>query len=163
MLNILGKKSLYPYLGRLETFVFNNKKTMQALKKSLEDTDFIVGVSRGGLIPAAMFATKFDIPLVSCYVNKTKNYEISCDHLDWLKNKKICIVDDVLRSGKTMKDVVDFFKHKKSLKLKDIQVLVLFREKRDYDFEQHLVTAPLIPYQVEQGTKVIFSWDTQTR
>ena len=47
--------------------------------------DFIVGMSRGGLIPAAMIATRLNKPLVAIYIDKKDN--IYLDRKDWTEGK----------------------------------------------------------------------------
>lgn len=66
----------------------------------LAGIDFVVGVSRGGLVPAALLATKIDKPLAAAYIDK--NDEIYFDRADWIKGKNILVVDDIVRSGKTL-------------------------------------------------------------
>ena len=62
--------------------------------------DFIIGMSRGGLIPAAMIATKINVPLVAAYIDKHDHLYV--DKQDWLWDKNILIVDDICRTGWTL-------------------------------------------------------------
>ena len=73
---------------------------LQRNEKFFERVDFIVGMSRGGLIPAAIIATKLNKPLITSYIDKQDN--IYFDRADWVKDKVILVVDDIVRSGKTM-------------------------------------------------------------
>ena len=36
----------------------------------LAKVDFVVGISRGGLVPSALIATKLDKPLVAAYIDR---------------------------------------------------------------------------------------------
>ena len=66
----------------------------------LSGIDFVIGVSRGGLVPAALLAARIDKPLAAAYINK--HDEIFFDRPDWIKDKNVLVVDDVVRSGKTL-------------------------------------------------------------
>lgn len=69
-------------------------------RELLDGIDFVVGVARGGLVPAALLAAKIDKPLIAAYINKKD--EIFFDRADWIKGKRILVVDDIIRSGKTL-------------------------------------------------------------
>ena len=62
--------------------------------------DVIVGISRGGLIPAAIIAMKNDKPLVAIYIDK--NDIMYLDRFQWIEGKHILLVDDIIRTGKTI-------------------------------------------------------------
>jgi hypoxanthine phosphoribosyltransferase len=66
----------------------------------LAGIDFVVGVSRGGLAPAALLAARINKPLTAVYINKQD--EIFFDRTDWINGKNILVVDDIIRSGKTL-------------------------------------------------------------
>ena len=70
----------------------------------------IIGISRGGLIPAAIISYELDIPLltiaVSSYNKKEKSkfkviQDFNIDTLD--ENSNILIVDDICDTGETMR------------------------------------------------------------
>lgn len=67
----------------------------------IKNVDFIVGMSRGGLFAAAMIATKYNIPLVAAYIDKHDHLYV--DKQDWLWDKNILVIDDICRSGLTLK------------------------------------------------------------
>ena len=62
--------------------------------------EFIVGVSRGGLFPAMVVSTKMVKPLVVAYIDKQDN--VYFDRTEWIRGKKVLLIDDVVRTGKTM-------------------------------------------------------------
>lgn len=73
------------------------------VKLNSGDFDFVIGVSRGGLIPAALIATKLDKPLTVVYIDKQNN--VYLDRKDWIAGKKVLLVDDICRTGTTLKIV----------------------------------------------------------
>jgi len=79
--------------NRIKEFIDRNKEL-------LNKVDFVVGVSRGGLVPAALLAAKIDKPLVGVYINKQD--EIFFDRAEWINGKNVLVVDDIIRSGKTL-------------------------------------------------------------
>jgi len=87
-------------------------KVIQILDKAInkerayfEQFDFIVGVSRGGLIPAAWIATHLNKPLITAYIDKKG--EVYADRTEWLKDKKVLIIDDTRRTGETINKIMN--------------------------------------------------------
>ena len=71
--------------------------------------DYIVGLTRGGLIPAVMISHYFDIPMYALHVtskpeNNESNLWMSEDAFGWPADgrKNILIVDDINDSGATL-------------------------------------------------------------
>jgi len=84
--------------------------------------DCIIGLLRGGIVPARIFSDCFDILLdffaldVKLYegINKRKEKPIIGPFsLDSIKGKSILVTDDILDSGKTMNAVLDYLKGEK--------------------------------------------------
>jgi len=73
---------------------------LQRNTKFFERVDFVIGMSRGGLIPAAIIATKLNKPLITAYIDKQDN--IYFDRIDWINDKVVLVVDDIVRSGRTL-------------------------------------------------------------
>lgn len=76
--------------------------------KDLRRVDFVVGVSRGGLIPAALIATRIDKPLVAVYIDKKD--QVYLDRKGWIRGKRILLVDDIVRTGKTFRKMLALLK-----------------------------------------------------
>lgn len=72
-------------------------------KRFLDDIDFVVGVSRGGLIPASWIATHLNKPLVVAYIDKQDN--VYLDRGEWLKGQRVLVVDDTVRTGATIRKI----------------------------------------------------------
>jgi len=83
--------------GEVEKII---KEFAHGNREFLEEIDFVAGMSRGGLVPAALLAAKIDKPLVAAYINK--NDEIFFDRAEWIASKNVLVVDDIIRSGKTL-------------------------------------------------------------
>src|SRR3989344_5605417 len=66
----------------------------------LADFDLVIGVSRGGLIPAALIAAKLDKPLIAAYIDRQN--KVYLDKAKWIKGKKVLLVDDICRTGLTL-------------------------------------------------------------
>jgi hypoxanthine phosphoribosyltransferase len=96
----MGKKLVS--LGEVKNLV---DEFATANRKLLAGIDFVIGVARGGLVPAALLATRIDKPLIAAYINKSD--EIFFDRSEWIKDKRVLVVDDVIRSGKTMRLLAD--------------------------------------------------------
>jgi len=92
-------------------------------------TDFIIGVSRGGLIPATIIATSINKPLVTAYIDKQDNVYI--DRIDWLKGKNVVIIDDIVRTGRTIKLIEDLIW--KTTEAKDVKSCALIENTEDKD------------------------------
>ena len=67
------------------------------------DVEFVVGVSRGGLFPAMVISTALVKPLVVAYIDKQDN--VYFDRVEWIYGKKVLLVDDIVRTGKTMNKI----------------------------------------------------------
>ncbi len=90
MRNKIGFPEIENIVGR---FAANNAVFLSKI-------DIVVGISRGGLAPAALLAARIDKPLAAAYIDKNDN--IFFDRADWINGKNILVVDDVIRSGKTL-------------------------------------------------------------
>ncbi len=84
-----------------------------------EDFDLIVAIGSGGIIPAAFIQRKLNIPMRIININyRDPSHKPKYDDAILLeekefpmKNKKILLVDDVSRTGKTLKKAKEYLKH----------------------------------------------------
>ena len=109
--------------------------------KAQEKFDLVVGISRGGIIPALFMSHTWNIPLdvivTSSYTKENKQSKLKIGKpsylcfLDITKESRILIVDELVDSGKTMKAVVNLYKKKG---FKNIRTGVLFyKENSKFD------------------------------
>ena len=72
--------------------------------------DYIVGVKRGGLIPAIALSHKFNKPLImmSCQLRDSDDNNVRLYEVNELnRDSNILIVDDICDSGKTFHKIID--------------------------------------------------------
>jgi len=71
--------------------------------------DVVVGISRGGLIPAVMISHKLKLPLLTMTVTLRDNLA-RVQSLKIKKGEKALVVDDINDSGNTLTMISEFFK-----------------------------------------------------
>jgi hypoxanthine phosphoribosyltransferase len=73
--------------------------------------DMIVGIMRGGMIPAVMLSHKMNIPVMSLYWSKRdcqqREFGVYLDTIvkDAVKGRRFLIVDDICDSGETISEL----------------------------------------------------------
>jgi hypoxanthine phosphoribosyltransferase len=72
--------------------------------------DIIVGITRGGLLPAIMMSHYFKVPMTALQWNSRDNTELGNESCCWLAEdaidgKNILIVDDIADSGRTITEI----------------------------------------------------------
>ena len=103
-------------------FQLINKLEQMISVHAQEKFDLVVGISRGGLIPALLLSEAWDVPLdiivSSSYTRENQQTELKLGKPSYLcfsditKDSNILIVDDLCDTGKTMQVVVDLYKEK---------------------------------------------------
>ncbi len=96
------------------------KKLTEKIKKSRFKFDWIVGISRGGLVPARLLSDYFDCPRVAIMrvefyesVGKTKDFPRITQPLQVsVKEKNVLLVDDVADTGRSLVVAKDHIKRK---------------------------------------------------
>lgn len=87
--------------------------------------DFVVGVSRGGLIPAALIATTLDKPLVAAYIDRRDR--VYLDRGAWIRGKRLLLVDDIVRTGKTFGKITRLLERHRPAKIQSFTLYCLNR------------------------------------
>ena len=121
-----------------------------ANQELLADVNFVIGVSRGGLVPAALLAARIDKPLVAAYINKQD--EIFFDRADWIKDKNVLVVDDIVRSGKTLWLLKNYLQ--KNSNPKGLSFFALFKVK---SLASNNYKINVLAQEIEED--IVFPWD----
>lgn len=121
-----------------------------------KDYDFIVGVGRGGLIPATMLAYKLKKKVISFGINtyndmvQTDKYVIYQPITIPTKQSRILVVDDICDTGNTFNIIRDIYNKENHL---DIEFASLFVK----DSKSHLVD--YYGLSVSDGIWLDFPWE----
>jgi hypoxanthine phosphoribosyltransferase len=143
-----------------DEFDFDCKKMMEALRQA-EKFDYIIGIGRGGLIPAVMCSHKFGIPLFpitwQTRDNKVQSVEILKtiveDAKDW---DRVLIVDDINDSGKTVDEVTKEIRERLQLMNKPVIVNVA----TVYQKQGTIMSSDFIgKYLTEDSPWLCFPWE----
>lgn len=82
------------------------------MSQTEEEYDYVVGITRGGLVPAVNLSHKLGIRMIA--VNwSTRDSDIrvlSEETLDLIRGKRILIVEDIVDSGKTLSQLTEALK-----------------------------------------------------
>jgi hypoxanthine phosphoribosyltransferase len=123
-------------------------------KDFLSSVDFVIGVSRGGLAPAALLAAEMDKPLVTAYINKSD--EIFFDRAEWIKGKNVLAVDDIIRSGRTLWLLKKYLAENSSPK--SLSFFTLLKVK---PLENKIYDVGAFSREIDED--VLFPWDCDRR
>ena len=90
-------------------------EVLRQLSKDNWNPDYIVGISRGGLLPATLISQYLHLPMYTLKVTLRDGIDEDCDHNAWMaedaigyenneftQRKNILIVDDINDSGETI-------------------------------------------------------------
>ena len=82
------------------------------IKESGFAPDYLVGIVRGGSVPAVYLSHKLKIPVVMVAWNTRDNTEFGTDSVTWipedlLAGKRVIIVDDIVDGGQTIKELLE--------------------------------------------------------
>lgn len=96
---------------------------VRAHRDELSKIEFVVGVSRGGLIPAVLISTAIDKPLVVAYIDRQDR--VYLDRTAWIKNKRLLLVDDIVRTGSTFEKISALLKRRGAKSIKSFTLFCL--------------------------------------
>lgn len=130
-----------------------------ALRFKLNGKNFthIIGIARGGMIPATMMSYLFDAKLLSYDVSSYEgvergdieiNQDIDLDSID--ADSRVLVIDDICDSSKTMQHIKQKIGNDR---YKSVRYVTLFaREKTKHVVDHYGVT-------VKEGTWLVFPWE----
>ena len=130
-----------------------------ALRFKLNGKDFthVIGIARGGMIPATMMSYIFNAKLLSYDVSSYEgtdqgdievNQDIDLDSID--KDSRVLVIDDICDSSKTMQHIKEKIG---KTRYKSVRYVTLFaREKTANVVDHYGVT-------VKEGTWLVFPWE----
>lgn len=102
-----------------------------SIKVSTFKPDLIVGLARGGLIPAVCLSHKLKIEMESVNWPREENLRDECYHVgDYLaEGRQILLVDDILDSGRSIQSFLTHLQNGQveDLKLENLRVAALIR------------------------------------
>jgi hypoxanthine phosphoribosyltransferase len=130
-----------------------------ALRFKLNGKDFthVIGIARGGMIPATMMSYLFNAKLLSYDVSSYEgteqgdieiNQDIDLDSID--ADSKVLVIDDICDSSKTMQHIKQKIGN---TRYKSVRFVTLFaRENTKHVVDHYGVT-------VKEGTWLVFPWE----
>lgn len=94
-----------------EMFREDIQKLLDEINQDGADYDYIVGVVRGGAVPAACLSYHLGIPMrcvswSTYHIDQMKETALDISE-DIDMGKKILVVDDILDSGRTLKELIE--------------------------------------------------------
>jgi uncharacterized protein len=120
---------------------------IEKLSRKIDDKpDYIVGIVRGGLIPARMLSKLLSIKSMFCLNVEKKDGERSVSsNVDFtLQNKKILLIEDMLETGKSLMIAKKWLEEKGAIvKTACLYTMPISECKPDYYLKQ---TSEIIPF-----------------
>lgn len=130
-----------------------------ALRFKLNGKDFthVIGIARGGMIPATMMSYIFNAKLLSYDVSSYEgtergdleiNQDIDLDSIG--PDSKVLVIDDICDSSKTMQHIKDKIG---KTRYKSVRYVTLFTREKTKDVIDHYGVT------VKEGTWLVFPWE----
>ena len=132
---------------------------VEQIDNSLWVPDYIVGVKRGGLIPAIKLSHKFNKPMImmSCQLRDSKDTEVRLYEVEEIPtDTKILIVDDICDSGVTLSKIILQF-YVNGFGIDNVKTCSLF-----YNSEQNFIVdyAARNLNRLQNTEWIVFPWET---
>lgn len=113
--------------------------------------DVVVGIARGGLIPATLIASELDLPLLVLSYQRATRKAKWLTREEPLKGSRLLLVEDIAGRGHTLSDCLGFLKQQYPA----VQVFTLA-----YDSESRLT--PDYGQRIPDGMRAWFPWERET-
>lgn len=118
--------------------------------------DYIVGVKRGGLIPAIKLSHLLNKPLImmSCQLRDSDDTEVRLYEVEEIpKDKKILIVDDICDSGLTLQKIMAELSIKEFSQIKTCSLFYNTSQSFKIDYKARTIN------RLEDSSWIIFPWE----
>jgi len=123
--------------------------------------DVVVGILNGGAVPALVASNVYKVPIVWCRCSSYKDRrkgEFVLTNIDVerksIENKKVLIIDDIVDTGETVRNVYNFVKEYNPKKIKVVSIAI---KNRAYQLCQKLGVEYILV--VPDRYWVIFPWE----
>lgn len=136
-----------------------------AIKSSGWTPDYIVGIVRGGCVPAVYLSHKLKVPLVTVAWNTRDESIFGNEHNCWIpedlhEGKQILVVDDIVDGGDTIKELLEDWRSSTAglgdLPLHNIRIAAMYyntSQDVNVDFYHRTID------RNEDSRWVIFPWE----
>jgi hypoxanthine phosphoribosyltransferase len=117
--------------------------------------EFVVGIKRGGLIPATVMSHYMNLPLLvsSCQLRDGKNFVELIEVNKSLKNKKLLIVDDICDEGNTFSLMCESLRENEITNFKTCAIFFNIRQKFNIDFKARKIDRD------KDRSWIVFPWE----
>lgn len=148
---------------KFQDFEMGVQELARKIRNGGHHFDYIVGLSRGGLIPATWLSYKLDIPLVPIQWSMTGVQESNCWIADDIfKGKRVLIVDDIVDNGDTIRSLIKDWQSdiaERVLMLANIEVATLVYNKQQQEVQVDYCVDSWIIDREKEADWIEFWWD----
>ncbi|MEJ2281785.1 MAG: phosphoribosyltransferase [Candidatus Bathyarchaeota archaeon] len=152
---------IFPNWGQIYASLIDLSDIIQ---KSHFEPDLIVGISRGGLIPARILSDLLQNPKLASIttefyfgIGKPTSKPVITQQISIsIKNKKILVVDDVADSGKSLTLINHHLKEKGAKEIKFVTIYLKFQSSFIPDYYKLKTNDWIVfPWELKEATKLI--------
>lgn len=138
-----------------EEFSLDIKYVVEQIGSSGWFPDFVVGIKRGGLIPATSLSHIMNTPMLvcSCQLRDGKEHVDLMEVNESLKHKKLLIVDDICDEGFTFKKISNSLKTNGFDNYKTCALFYNIRQDFIVDFKSRKID------RSKEKSWIVFPWE----
>lgn len=117
---------------------------LRAERAMLDRIEVVVGISRGGLVPAALVAMTLDRPLIAAYIDRQDR--VYLDRGAWLRGRRVLIVDDIVRTGATLSRINALIRRSRPAMVRTFSLFTLNGATVQPDWTRYVATDRKMPW-----------------